>query len=176
MTKNIIDFKQIKLIPALEEHYPTIQNMARFYTYDISEYMGNEAGWEMPENGLYDCLDFKKYWQTDTAYPFLIRYKTEIAGFVIVDKKGSDEEVDFNMAQFFIIRKFKGKGIGKFVAYHCFDRFKGVWEVMIIPGNDGAYQFWKSIITKYTHANFTESTRYIKHFNNEKIVFRFKSA
>jgi len=53
--------EKIKLVPASLSDYPVIQNMARFYVYDMSEYMGNEKGWEMPENGLYECIDFKKY-------------------------------------------------------------------------------------------------------------------
>lgn len=100
--KKQINFKKIQLIPASIEEYPVIQNMGRFYVYDMSEYLSGEPGWEMPENGLYECIDFKKYWQTDDAFPFLIRYENELAGFVIIDKKGSDESINFNVAQFFI--------------------------------------------------------------------------
>ncbi len=174
MTKESIDYEQVILVPATLDDYPTLQNMGRFYTYDLSEY---EAGWQMPENGLYECIDFKKYWQTDDAFPFLIRYKGELAGFVIVDKKGSDKNIDFNMAQFYIIRKFQGKGLGKFVAYHCFNTFKGVWEVMVKPHNKGAYQFWKKTITAYSNNTAIEYTRQVKHFNNnEKNIFSFKSS
>ena len=45
-----------------------------------------------------------------------MRYQNEIVGFVIIDKKGSDSEIDFNMAQFFVLRKFKNKGIGCYIA------------------------------------------------------------
>ena len=172
-----IDYEQLKLIPASLEDYPTLQNMGRFYVYDMSEYMGNEAGWEMPEDGLYECIDFKKYWQADAAFPFLIRYKNELVGFLIVDKKGSDAAVDYNMAQFFIIRKFKGQGVGQFIAHQCFDKFKGTWEVMVMPGNQGAYQFWRSVITSFTSSNYTEFQKNIQHLNNcEKNIFRFNSV
>lgn len=177
MTKEPIDYQQVTLVPATLNDYPTIQNMGRFYVYDMTEFMGNEAGWQMPEDGLYECIDFKKYWQTDDAFPFLIRYKDELAGFVIVDKKGSDEKINFNMAQFYIARKFKGKGLGKFVAYHCFETYKGLWEVMVMPNNKGAYEFWKKIITAYSNNTATEYTRQVKHFNNsEKNIFCFSSA
>lgn len=167
-----IDFSEIKLIPAAFTDYPVIQNMGRFYVYDMSEHMG----WSIPDDGLYECIDFKKYWKTDDAYPFLIRYCNELVGFVIVDKKGSDKTIDFNMAQFFILRKFKKKGIGEYVARLCFNQFKGIWEVMVIPGNEAAYRFWRSIITKYTHNNFTEYTREIPHFENHiKNIFKFNS-
>lgn len=47
-------------------------------------------------------------------------------------------------------------------------------EVMVIPGNEGAYRFWRSIIAKYTHHHFVEYTREILHFENTmKNIFKF---
>ena len=70
--KPTIDYHKIMLIPASLEQYPVLQNMARFYVYDISEYLGHEQGWEIPADGLYECLDFRKYWDDEHAFPFLI--------------------------------------------------------------------------------------------------------
>ena len=166
----------LELVPATIEDYPTIQNMGRFYVYDMTEYMGGDADWNIPENGLFECIDFKKYWDQPDTSPFIVRKNKEIAGFVIVDKKGSDQQVDFNMAQFFILRKFQKKGIGRAVAEHCFNRFVGVWEVMVMPKNEGAYQFWKKVIMTYTHNHFQEYVRHVKHLENaEKKIFRFNS-
>ena len=142
----------------------------------MSEYLGKEAGWKMPEDGLYDCVDFKKYWKDKNTFPFLIRYGDELAGFAIVDKKGSDTSVDFNMAQFFVLRKFKNKGIGSYVAKKCFDRFSGIWEVMVLPRNEGAYRFWRSTIRQYTNSNFIEYTKDIVHLtNHRRNIFKFNS-
>lgn len=172
---NSFDYNQIKIIPATINDYQAIQNMARFYVYDMSEYLGDEEGWEMPEDGLYECIDFKKYWETDNAFPFLIRYKSELVGFAIVDKKGSEPAINFNMAQFFIIRKFKNKGIGKFIAHELFNRFRGIWEVMVIPENLGAYQFWNKTIGAFSK-NVEKYNRHVAHFeNNLKKIFKFTS-
>ena len=171
---NAIDHSKIQLIPALFEDYSTIQNMGRFYVYDMSEYLGQGKGWEIPNNDLYECIDLKKYWEMDNTFPFFIHYKNELAGFVIIDKKGSDSTIDFNMAQFFILRKFKGKGLGHAVAYQCFNKFCGIWEVMVMPGNEGAYRFWRAIIKHYTNNHFSEYTCEIAHFNNNrKNIFKF---
>ncbi len=171
---NQINFTKIELIPAPLTDYPVIQNMGRFYVYDMSEYLSRDKDWAIPEDGLYECINLKKYWETDDAYPFLIRYKNELVGFVIIDKKGSESTIDFNMAQFFILKKFTKKGIGCYVAKHCFDKFPGIWEVMVIPGNEGAYRFWRSIIKKYTANNFIEYTREVAHFNDSiKNIFKF---
>ncbi|CDZ76612.1 anhydro-N-acetylmuramic acid kinase [Legionella massiliensis] len=170
------DYNKIKLTPATLKDYVTIQNLARFYVYDMSEYLGSEEGWEIPEDGLYECIDFKKYWEDKHSFPFIVRYENEIAGFAIVDKKGSEAEVDFNMAQFFIARKFKNKGIGRYVAEQCFKKYPGEWEVMVMPGNQGAYRFWRSIIKDYSKNDFIEYSREIPHLNNcKKNIFRFNT-
>lgn len=175
--KKEIVLKDLKLVPASLKDYQTIQNMARFYVYDMSKYLGDEEGWECPEDGLYECIDFKKYWQEEDSFPFLIRYKTELAGFVIIDKKGSEPKIDYNVAQFFILRKFQNKGFGKYIAHQCFDRYRGLWEVMIIPGNEGAYRFWQSTIRDYTNNQFSEYTRSVKHLENSlKNIFCFYSG
>jgi ribosomal-protein-alanine N-acetyltransferase len=168
---------KLELISATLADYPIIQNMGRFYVYDMSEYMGSEAGWEMPSDGLYECIDFQHYWTDQDTFPFLVRANDELAGFVIVNKQGSEPEIEFNMAQFFILRKFKNKGIGKQTASECFARFPGVWEVRVMPGNTGAYHFWKAVISQYTKNNYTEYTRRIKTLNNEENdFFRFNSS
>ena len=55
--------------------------MGRFYIYDMSEYLGSAKGWEIPEDGLYECIDFKSYLETADAFPFLIQYGDELAGY-----------------------------------------------------------------------------------------------
>ncbi|MFI4937187.1 MAG: GNAT family N-acetyltransferase [Candidatus Berkiellales bacterium] len=171
----LFNLKNLQIIPATLEDYPIIQNMGRFYVYDMSEYMGFEPGWEIPSNGLYECIDFKKYWEDPNAFPFLIRYRHELAGFFIVDKKGSDPTIDYNMAQFFILRKFKSKGVGNAIAITCFKKFSGIWEVMVELENTGAYRFWKKIISEFTGNNFTEYTKKILHLKTPKNIFRFST-
>jgi [ribosomal protein S5]-alanine N-acetyltransferase len=172
----MVDVKKVKLVPASLDDYPIIQNMGRFYVYDMSEYMEEDEDWAIPKNGLFECEDFKKYWERENTYPYLVYLGEEMAGFVIVDKRGSDPKVDFNMAQFFILRRFKGKGLGTEVAFQCFDRFKGTWEVMTMPRNAGAHEFWKKVVEKYTNGQFEEYTRCVKHLGySEQNIFRFQS-
>lgn len=154
--KNQIALGAIELVPATLADWPLIQNMARFYVYDMTRFLGFHEGWELPNDGLYECIDFKKYWQDTHAFPFLIQYKGENVGFAIVDKKGSHADIDFNMAQFFILNKFKHKGISQYVAKKCFDQFRGTWEVNVISGNEAAYRFWRKTVKDYTNNRFQE--------------------
>ena len=50
---------KIEILRTTEEDYKVVQNLIRFYIYDMSEYMG----WECPETGLFGgCDDQPHYW------------------------------------------------------------------------------------------------------------------
>ncbi len=76
-------------------------------------------------------------------------------------------------AQFFILRKFTGKGIGRRIAIHCFEQFHGRWEVFVMKGNTGAYRFWTKIIGHYTDHQFKEYPKTVNGFDRD--VFEFSS-
>ena len=153
-----------------------MQRMGSYYVYDMSEYVGSEPGWAFPDTGDYECDDFRPYFEDPLTSAFFIRVNGELAGFAIVDQKGSTPDVDHNMAQFFVHRKFKRRGVGVRAAHQCFRQFRGAWEVMVIPQNTGAYAFWKQAVSAFTNGDFQESRRRVAHLaNSEQDVFRFRS-
>lgn len=167
----------IQIIPALQKDQDVIQNLARFYAYDMSEYLGKiESGWEFPENGLYEAHAFGRYWTEPDRYPFLIRINDELAGFVLINKIGSSPDVDWNMGEFYVARKFIKQGIGRYVAHWCFNNFPGVWEVMQMPGNEGAIQFWAKVINDYTQGHFEKALKEIREpHHHPMVVLKFKT-
>ena len=155
---------------------PVIQNMARFYAYDLSKSCGfyDLFDWSFPENGLYESIDLSRYWQTD-HFPFIIRIDGELAGFALIYKIGTTPDVDWNMGQFFIVGKYQGKGIGHQVAVEIFNQLHGVWEVMQMPDNIPAIAFWKKVITDFTDSKFSEERKAIQEPKpHENIVLRFE--
>ncbi len=142
----------IKLVQASLKDYPTIQNMARFYVYDRTAYMG----WECPEDGLFECIDFKHYIQAPNEKDFLIKVDNEIAGFVLLDKINLLEPVDWNMGEFFVLAKFQGKGIAGIVAQQIFKEHPGKWSVAVMPENIKAVKFWRKIISAVSNREYKE--------------------
>jgi len=166
----------IELVPAVHTDLPVMQAMASYYVYDMSEFLGDLPGWEFPDTGAYECDDLSPYFADARTHPFLIRVSGELGGFAIVDGRGSEPEVDFNMAQFFVHRKFKGRGVGAYVATECFRRYPGLWDVMVIPGNRGAHGFWRRVIAAFTEGALEERRRRVPHLgNSEQDIFRFRS-
>ena len=145
------------ITPATLNDYPTIQNMARFYVYDMSRYCGFLEGWEIPGDGLYECFDFKHYLTDSTNRAFLIKLNTELAGFVLLDRLAVLPQTKWNMGQFFILGKFQGKKVGQHVAEEIWRQHPGLWEVSVIPENKGALSFWRKTISHFTQGQYTES-------------------
>ncbi|WP_308636812.1 hypothetical protein [Paenibacillus silvisoli] len=80
----------------------------------------------------------------------------EIAGFVFLKLDVRQTYLSLSTAEkanviseFFIMRKFRGHGVGRTVACSLFDQFPGQWEVRQTVGNKPAYAFWKQVISKY---------------------------
>lgn len=142
----------IELKPATLCDYPIVQNMASYYVYDRTGYMG----WPCPDDGKFECIDFKHYFVNPDEKAFLVKVDNELAGFVLLDKTHLIEPVDWNMGEFFILRKFQGKGIATQVALDIFKTHPGKWSVAVMPANIQATNFWRKVVRMVSHGQFTD--------------------
>ncbi len=158
--ENIKD--NVHLLPATLADYPTIQNMARFYVYDMSRECGFiSADWAIPTDGLYESFNFKNYFGDPTRKAFLVKVGEELAGFVLLNQIGTEPKTNWNMGEFFILAKFQHKGIGKQVAHEIWDMHPGNWEVSVLPENKSALSFWRRTIGAYTDGHYMCATKQI---------------
>ena len=109
----------------------------------------------MPANGLYECFDFRIYFEDENRWPFLIKVNSELAGFILVDKETKESSSNWNMGEFFVIAKFQNKGIAREAAWEVFNKYSGIWEVSVIPENHKGLNFWKRVIGTYTNGKFS---------------------
>lgn len=166
----------IKIIAATLADYPLIQNMARFYVYDLSRQCGFiSKEWTIPEDGLYESFDLKPYFEDPGRRAYLIRVEEELAGFTLLNQIGSCVETEWNMGEFFILAKFQGKGVGKYVAQALFDKHPGTWEVAMFPENQTGLSFWRKTIADYMQEQYHCETKHIRPGQAQpyRIVFSF---
>ncbi len=180
-TKDASLIADLEILPATLKDYPIIQNMARFYVYDLSRECGFiSEDWACPLDGLYESSDFKCYFEDPSRRVYLIKVKHELAGFVLLNQEGSSPKTDWNMGEFFILAKFQGKGIAQYVAHQLWGMHPGIWEVSVIPENIKALNFWRQAVSKVTHGNYEEKicqvtydtqqpNRHILRFSSKKI-------
>lgn len=130
-----------------------MRHLMQLYSYDFTEFDGVDAD----EYGLYryDYLDH--YWTEEKRLPFLVRVAGNLAGFALVKKERKDDGSPYTyMAEFFIMKKYRGQGIGQAVAFQLFDLFPGEWQVSEIAQNYPAQAFWRKIIARYTQGHYVE--------------------
>jgi predicted acetyltransferase len=143
---------KIELTKATIDEKPLIKNMLELYSHDFSEFLN----FDLDENGLYGYSSLDAYWAESEHHPYIVRISDKLAGFVLVKNRGSQEDPLYSIAEFFIIRKYRGKGLGRQVATTIFDMFLGRWTIRQVEKNYLAQAFWRSVISDYTKGNFSE--------------------
>ncbi len=132
---------------------PVLRNLMELYRYDSSEFDGEDVG----EHGLFVYRYFDHYWTEPGRHAFIVRVSGRLAGFAMVRAIGVDEtEPVHQIAEFFIMRKYRRQRIGTTVARRIFDLFPGRWRVAEEEANTPAQMFWRKVISGYTSGGFKE--------------------
>jgi len=145
---------QIEVITATLTDALRIERLLQLYEHDNSEFFGADVD----SDGLYQVMNTASLWQPG-AHIFLVRVDSQLAGFAFVTRHLSyisDGEA-YLMDEFFVMRKYRRRGVGEYVARMLFDRFPGRWEVSEWPTNLGSHAFWRRVISRYTHGRFDEA-------------------
>jgi predicted acetyltransferase len=137
----------LRLQQATMDDYPVVQHLSSYYIYDMSEYLG----WPCSESGRFGgCDEFFDDWRAGRNDPFMIKCEEELAGFAGV--KFDEATQEHTIQEFFILRKFRRRGIGTTVAFRLFDASPGNWRVEQLAQNTPAVRFWTATITAYPQA------------------------
>ena len=135
-----------------------LANLLELYIHDLSEVFPVELG----ADGRFGYETLPRYWsEPDRRFPFLIRFGGRLAGFVLVTRgvlPSNDPDV-FDIAEFFVLRRFRRLGVARRAAFLVWDRFPGRWSVRVSEGNGGAVPFWARAVTEYTNGTVVESSR-----------------
>ncbi|HUK02949.1 MAG TPA: GNAT family N-acetyltransferase [Steroidobacteraceae bacterium] len=99
-------------------------------------------------------------WFADpNAFPLLIVDSLDPVGFALVSRTtqpGAQPPADFRMAEFFVARTHRGRGVGRGAVHLILDRFAGRWEIIEYLRNPGAVSFWRRVVSLYTRGNYQE--------------------
>jgi predicted acetyltransferase len=129
------------IIPASEEQSPILANLLELYAHDFSEF----HALELNADGRFGYPLLPLYWRDSNRHPFLVQVDSNLAGLVLV-KQGSEISSDptvWDMAEFFIVRRYRRKGVGTDVAHDVWRQFPGCWEIRVMDSNRPAIDFWQ---------------------------------
>jgi len=128
-----------------------IYRMLELYQHDLSEIWDQD----LDVHGEYGyALD--RYWDTEGCWPFVVVADGKYAGFALVDQSVRIGTEGHWMDQFFVLKKYRRRGVGKLLAESAFGALPGRWEVGQMPQNHAAQAFWRKVIGQYTEGRFKE--------------------
>src|SRR6185436_4568145 len=148
MGKPEASLMQIDVRPATAAEEPVLANLLQLYVHDFSEFSDLKIG----ADGRFGYERLPLYWRESNRFPFLVRANGDLAGFVLV-QKGSQVtgEADvWDVAEFFILRRYRRHRVGVRVAHDVWRRFEGRWEVRVMENNPVATIFWQRAISELT--------------------------
>lgn len=136
---------RLVVAPAGADEAPIIANLMQLYTHDFSElWFDREVEGELGADGRFsDYPSLPLYWTEPTREPWLFRVNGLPVGFALVnDVAHSRTPIDRAVAEFFVVRKHRRRGVGLAAAHALFGSAWGVWEAATVRRNTGARAFW----------------------------------
>ena len=123
---------------AAESAKPLVRRLLEFNAHDFSEFDGRDVS----EQGEFGYRYLDHYWtEPEDRQALVVRCDGLVAGLALV-RRGVPHEV----AEFFILRKFRRHGVGREAAQTVLRTWPGEWETHQVPGNDAAVAFWRRAI------------------------------
>ena len=160
---------KFELIEAKEEDKNIIYNLMQLYTYELDFFEDKTTSFELLENGLFKISKYVDlYWKEEERHPFILKYDGKLAGFVL--ERFNEEEM-YEIAEFFVLNKYRKLGAGTFMANAMFNKYKGKWEIRTLLKNKPAQNFWRKVVKNVSNGIYEEhliinNTRYAFYFEN----------
>ncbi|MDC7219794.1 MAG: GNAT family N-acetyltransferase [Spirochaetales bacterium] len=139
-----------ELIPLKKEDRTILRKLLQLYYYDTSEFDGADLN----KYGEYDYTWLDQYWTDENRWPYLFRVDGKVAGFAFVRFV---EGTHFDMSEYFILRKYRNAGLGKYFATELFRAHRGSWYVRVLQNNGPALAFWENVVGEYSSGSFKKN-------------------
>jgi len=128
-----------------------LRRMLELYQHDLSDLWDQD----LDAHGEYGyALD--RYWDSEGYHAFVATADDRYAGFALVNPAVRIGTEGWWMDQFFILKKYRRRGLGEEVARSVFAALPGRWEVGQMPTNHAAQAFWRQVIGRSTNGRFKE--------------------
>jgi predicted acetyltransferase len=138
-----------------------LANLLELYIHDLSDVFDITLG----ADGRFGYPRLALYWsEPDRRFAFIIRCDGRVAGFALVVRGSpvvSDPDV-LDVAEFFVVRRYRRSGVGRAAAFLLWNRIAGNWTIRVAEDNASAVSFWTCTAREYGGADKRETTALYK--------------
>lgn len=116
----------------------TLANLLQLYLHDLSEFTALECD----DRGVFSYPYLPNYFVEAGREACFIRVDKQLVGFTMTRQlpDGGRE-----IAEFFVLRSYRRRGIGWQAARTLFGRYRGRWSVRYADANEAAARFWPRV-------------------------------
>lgn len=136
-----------------EDEKLVLAHLIELYEYEFSEYNQNDVN----HLGLYGYSYLDYYWTEDNRFAYFIKVEGRLAGFVMICDYCyiSKDENRLFMSEFFIMKKYRRKGLGFLTLKEIFKIHQGRWELSVHPKNKPSVRFWEKAIKLFSKGGYS---------------------
>ena len=149
MARQDVHQEPVEIVSAAVEQKSTLANLLELYSHDFSEFIDLDVG----DDGRFGYRELDLYWSDPNRRPFLIYADRKLAGFLLVRCIHQGRETAWDMTEFFVIRGFRKRGVGRRAAIEMFTRFSGRWPSMLCTDSCCTRLCHSPRCTRYTIRN-----------------------
>jgi predicted acetyltransferase len=149
---------QVNISAAAYPEKSILRNLMQYYLYEFS--LSPET--EPDDTGQFQYPYLDRYWIEPERLPYLVRVNGGLAGFVLL-RRGTyfpqqliNDHGGMLVAEFFVMKAFRRRGVGSQAALDLFARFPGRWEIAQETSNQAGQAFWWKLISDYCGGEFKE--------------------
>lgn len=163
--------EDIEIVPASLEEKSIVANLLELYAYDFSEFIDLKLGID----GRFGYKNLPLYWEERNRYPFIVRVGGQLAGLVLMGQGSeiSESNDTWDMAEFFVLRGYRRRGIGMKVAQEIWKRYSGKWEIRVMEKNEKGKKFWQEAVEKFIRKTAEPIT--VEKRGKRWVVYTFES-
>jgi predicted acetyltransferase len=163
----------VTIAPITPEDGVLLGNLLELYIHDLSAIFVDVR---LGADGRFGYQDLPSYLSgSRDRFAFLIQCDQAVAGFVLA-RRGSpvaDDPDVLDVAEFFVLRRFRANGVGRSAAKLLWDNLRGAWTIRASTANPSAVAFWRSVVGRYTGNAARESERRVG--SKAWVVFSFEN-
>ncbi|MFD1149178.1 GNAT family N-acetyltransferase [Saccharothrix hoggarensis] len=130
----------VALVPADEADKPVLANLIQLYQHDFSEIRDDLP---LTRHGTFAYPYLDHYFTEPAREAYFVEAAGELAGFALA-RADVDGEGSWNVAEFFVARRHRRRGVARAAARLLFARHPGEWTLTFDHANAAAAAFWRS--------------------------------
>lgn len=136
-----------------EAEIATLGNLIELYIHDLSEAFELDVG----ADGRFGYHWLPLYLsEPEARFAYLMKVGEQLAGFALVTRgsPASADPNDLDVAEFFVLRRYRRLGVGRRAAFLLWDELGGHWVVRVAERNVAGLAFWRRTVDEYSAGDY----------------------